>query len=316
MKIENEDYKVFWESILNKWNLPEAKFTVFLDKQLDHFPGKLFEKHFLLDFLYQDLETIKPDHVKQGGLVIRGKKEKPKPKLDLYDYQDKFQVYYDWLVSKKIAVDKELFLPIWVAIVELKKWIDPEYEINYLKNQIETTAEELENNKLKDGSPNPLFKINNLYKEGKYPDLFNTDINQVIEVELRIAYRSFLKDRLYHKEKPVRKDEIIIQAAIIGEKDTMGNLTLNFPMNILKESIKDLVTAEKENPIEAPSQRSTELLTRKEAAAYLKITLVTLDKWKDEGRIRAYRLGDKKIRYKKEDVEALLEEIKRHKFHI
>jgi excisionase family DNA binding protein len=308
------DYQKYKDTLFKKWELPESNFKSFLNKQFDQFPGKLFEKSQLLDFLYMDLETIKPNFVKKGGLVIVGKKEKPKLKLMLYDYQDKFRVYYEWLVKKKIAIDKELYLGISIALIEMKEWVDPDYEINYLENQINLALEELEGEKLKDGSPNPMFKINNLFKEGKYPDLFNTDINQVVEAEVWIAFRSFLKDRLIQKNKPVKKDEIIIQAAINCEKNALGNLTLNFPIDILKNSIKDLVINETEKRIMTPSPESSELYTRNGAAAYLKTTLVTLDKWIDEGRIRAFRLGKNKIRFKKEDVEALLEEIKRHKF--
>jgi excisionase family DNA binding protein len=315
MSKEMEDYKKFRDSIFKKWNLPENKFQSYLNKQFDQFPGKLFEKHLLLDFLYQDLETIKPDFIRKGGLILKGKKEKSKQKLDLSNFDSKFQHYFEWVARKKMTIDKELFLGISISLIEIKEWVDPEYEINYLRNQITIATNELESEKLKDGSDNPLFQINNLFKEAKYPDLFNSDINQIIVAESWIAFRSFLKDRLIQKVKPALKDEIIVQAAIKSDKDNMGNITLNFPMNILKDAVKDFVTKEKDIQIKTPPSLSLELYTRKEAAAYLKITLVTLDKWKDEGRITAYRLGDKKIRFRKVDVEALLEEIQRIKFH-
>lgn len=52
----------------------------------------------------------------------------------------------------------------------------------------------------------------------------------------------------------------------------------------------------------------TKLLTRKEAALLLRISLPTLHKWTREGRIKAYRISNK-IRYKQTELERSLNEV-------
>lgn len=61
------------------------------------------------------------------------------------------------------------------------------------------------------------------------------------------------------------------------------------------ESIKNLKTED-------------ELLTRSDTSKVLKVTLPTLHKWTKEGRIRAYRIGNR-IRYKRSEIDNALRSI-------
>lgn len=54
--------------------------------------------------------------------------------------------------------------------------------------------------------------------------------------------------------------------------------------------------------------KNKELLTRKEAAQYLSISLSTLKNWTDEGLIKAYKLGGR-IYYKKKELINSLEKV-------
>ncbi|MEN9919808.1 MAG: hypothetical protein RL662_2244 [Bacteroidota bacterium] len=56
-----------------------------------------------------------------------------------------------------------------------------------------------------------------------------------------------------------------------------------------------------------------EYLTRKETAALLKISLVTLHNWTTQGRLTAYRIGTR-VRYKADEVNNALIEIKTTKY--
>ena len=49
----------------------------------------------------------------------------------------------------------------------------------------------------------------------------------------------------------------------------------------------------------------TSLLTRQEVADQLRVTVRTLERWEDEGRLVPIRLG-RNVRYRGEDVEAYI----------
>ena len=53
-------------------------------------------------------------------------------------------------------------------------------------------------------------------------------------------------------------------------------------------------------------KENSELLLRKEAAAYLKCDLCTLADWTELGLIKSYGLGKKRIYYKKSELAAAL----------
>ncbi|WP_353120949.1 helix-turn-helix domain-containing protein [Dysgonomonas capnocytophagoides] len=57
------------------------------------------------------------------------------------------------------------------------------------------------------------------------------------------------------------------------------------------------------------------LLTRKETAAFLGISLVTLHKWTTQGRLTAYRI-ETSVRYKADEINNALVEIKCKKFKL
>jgi excisionase family DNA binding protein len=160
-----------------------------------------------------------------------------------------------------------------------------------------------------------LYPINELLKKGNYPDLFNTDIDHIISTETWIAYRSFLNGKLKWLENQSSKNEIAIQATILADKDTLGNVTLNFPLGILKETAREMVKKENEKPSPVSDSKLPILLTRRETADLLRVSLQTLFAWTRDGKIKAERLGKKQIRYRKENVEKFIQEIRTIKFN-
>jgi len=96
-------------------------------------------------------------------------------------------------------------------------------------------------------------------------------------------------------------------------------------MQALEALIQKKVEETWNNKVELESRKATsqkcnkdqllekELLTRKETAALLSISLVTLSKWTNQGRLTAYRIGTR-VRYKADEVKSALIEIKSTKY--
>jgi excisionase family DNA binding protein len=74
----------------------------------------------------------------------------------------------------------------------------------------------------------------------------------------------------------------------------------------LKESIlTDVRTELREIVLNFQPKKQSEYLTRKEVAAILKVSLVTLTDWNKKGVLKPYRLGNL-IRYKSEEIDQAL----------
>jgi excisionase family DNA binding protein len=54
-------------------------------------------------------------------------------------------------------------------------------------------------------------------------------------------------------------------------------------------------------------EQANELLTVREAATALKVSTVTISRYLKQGRLRAYRLGPRTLRLRREDVQRLLQ---------
>ncbi|QJB41725.1 helix-turn-helix domain-containing protein [Chitinophaga oryzae] len=92
----------------------------------------------------------------------------------------------------------------------------------------------------------------------------------------------------------------------------MENLVLSsIPLEELKNVISDTVRCELSKHLEVKSQspKTAELLTRKEAAQLLGISLPTLLDYTKSGKITGYRLGTR-VRYKREELEQSLMQIR------
>lgn len=67
---------------------------------------------------------------------------------------------------------------------------------------------------------------------------------------------------------------------------------------LMKEAVRDVLREEKE---QATSNDSNELLTQKQAAELLQVSISTIIRWKNAGDLPVQRIG-KAIRYRKADV--------------
>lgn len=84
----------------------------------------------------------------------------------------------------------------------------------------------------------------------------------------------------------------------------------------LKELIEKTVRGVQADAYQEKNQDlnpSTTLLTRTQAAKFLNVSLVTLDKWTSEGIIPGHRIGFRKL-YKESEVLESLEAIQARKF--
>jgi hypothetical protein len=79
----------------------------------------------------------------------------------------------------------------------------------------------------------------------------------------------------------------------------------------IKEIVKEAIREEKEllKPI---AQEQEELLTRKEAAAFLKVRLPTLWAWSKQGKLQRHYIGSR-VYYKRQELLASLENIQSQK---
>jgi excisionase family DNA binding protein len=77
------------------------------------------------------------------------------------------------------------------------------------------------------------------------------------------------------------------------------------PQQLRENILKDVRTELKEIVLNFQPTKQPEYLTRKEVAAILKVSLVTLSDWNKKGILKPYRLGNL-IRYKSSELESAL----------
>jgi excisionase family DNA binding protein len=78
----------------------------------------------------------------------------------------------------------------------------------------------------------------------------------------------------------------------------------------LETILRNCVKSELEKISLAPPQPEEELTTTEEATKILRVSKVTLSKWRKEGRIKFYRIGTR-IRFKKSDLLAALQTVRK-----
>lgn len=88
----------------------------------------------------------------------------------------------------------------------------------------------------------------------------------------------------------------------------------SIPLEQLRSEISDTIKKEISSLIQTVQNQpqQTEFLTRKQAAALLGVSLVTLSDWTKTGKIAGYRIASR-IRYKRAEVETALSQIKTRK---
>lgn len=200
------------------------------------------------------------------------------------------------------------------AETQLKEWIDEEYEINFYQHGIKEIEDQLENEST--SGDDSYFVINQQFKKGSYPNVFTTNPDKISEVEAMIAFRKYLKERIADKLPPIQTNQITIQGEINTDKDTAGNLIITLPLKQIEQSIKDEL---KDEPPKATPNTPTQeirLYTRKETADMLGVSLQTLNEWSKKGVLKKHRIGNKQVRYRKEDIEKALTSIKTYPFNL
>ena len=100
----------------------------------------------------------------------------------------------------------------------------------------------------------------------------------------------------------------------------MTNLILQgLSLDDLSSTIKSIVADEIQNALTTltdslPKDKTPEYLTRKETAEMLGVSLPTLHSYVKKGFISAQRVGEKTVRFKKEDVEKALNAVEPIKY--
>jgi excisionase family DNA binding protein len=96
----------------------------------------------------------------------------------------------------------------------------------------------------------------------------------------------------------------------------MQNLILSpVPLEQLKSELSDTIKKDIEKLLslyQTPPQKENDFLTRKQAAALLGISLVTLGDWTKTGKVTGYRIASR-VRYKRNELEKSLSQIQTFK---
>lgn len=79
-----------------------------------------------------------------------------------------------------------------------------------------------------------------------------------------------------------------------------------YSIDQLETVFRDCIKSELQSFRPQPSIPEDDLITEQEAKKMLLVSKVTLKKWRDEGRIKFYRIGSR-IRYRKSDLLKSLE---------
>ena len=92
----------------------------------------------------------------------------------------------------------------------------------------------------------------------------------------------------------------------------MSNVIISYTEEDFRTVIRDCVKAElsASRPIPINSE-DADLITEKEAKEFLRVSKVTLKKWRDEKRIPFYRIGSR-IRYKKSEIINSISTVKKY----
>jgi len=92
----------------------------------------------------------------------------------------------------------------------------------------------------------------------------------------------------------------------------MENIVLSsIPFKDFEILLRDCIKSELQNQTPAPTQDKEELLTSKQAAKILSVSLVTLHHWKVEGLIKFHRIGTR-VRFKKNELLEALQTTKKY----
>ena len=99
----------------------------------------------------------------------------------------------------------------------------------------------------------------------------------------------------------------------------MGLFLQGISVEELSETIKGIVAEEVKNALTAiseimPKDTTPEYLSRKETAEMLGVSLPTLNSYVKKGYLTAHRVGEKTIRFRKEDVENALNAVEPMKY--
>lgn len=94
----------------------------------------------------------------------------------------------------------------------------------------------------------------------------------------------------------------------------MNNIILHStPKDELANLIREVLQSELASLKPVQESTSIKFFTRKEVAKILDVSLPTLNEWTKDGIIKAHRIGSR-VRYKEEDVNNALQEVKTRKY--
>ncbi len=312
---QQKEINKFRDELLKHWDVSSDKLLAILEKKFKKLPGSHYEQAEILHLFLQYFESSE-FNVEQNDKPGTTSKD---VKMDSVNSTEdnlnavKYQFVKEWLLKKYISAKGEFFLSLFIAKVKINNWIDLEYEIKYLQMQIEIIEDHL--GKESATGNNTAFDINQKFIMGQYPDVFTTDPNSISFVEASIAFRKFLKAQLAEKQPSSSQEQLSIQGEIKGEKDSLGNLKVTIPLRQIEQSLKEALEKESKDTQKPHQKNEINLYTLKETAKMLGVSLQTLNDWTNKGIIKKYRIGNKQIRIKREDIEKAIKKVEVYSFN-
>jgi excisionase family DNA binding protein len=305
---QKKEGKNFRDEILENLNISNYNLVPILSKELKKYPKGNYEQAEALRNILLDIEYCE-NTVSEKITLAKEQKSKSDDKLESAE----IRTVKEWALKKYIKVYSEFLLSIFIADLSIKKWINEDYETRYLQIQVDIIDDQLE--KESELGNNLMFDINNEFLKGVYPDMLKWDMGVISFVEASIGFRKYLKEQLAERNPNPIRQQISIQGEINGEKDVEGNLIITLPLQQIENSIKESIKLERKEVDIKPASNNKNLYTRKETAALLKISSQTLSNWTKNGTITAHRIGNKHLRYKREDIEKVVKEIRTVSFN-
>ncbi len=302
MRADIKQIRRIRNKVIKNWNLPDDKFETLFDDLYNQLSKSLFDDMSILGFLIRYLE-INKSAFETGGFSSKTTDHK------ITNYDKTYELLKKCLLNKEIEVEAQFNYNLLKVNYEIKNWIIPQYQIDYINDQIAEVDNCLCNENYLGEDENPAFMINNIYKRGEKPN--SNDFNhQDISITLSLIwFKQFLMDeneKLESHKNPIKTFKIGGDLSL--EKNRDGQLTVSIPLDHITDQLKKeiKIPAEESTPVK---QKPNKLLTSKQVSEMLQVSLQTLIEWRNDGIIDVHRIGAKQIRYRLEDVNKAIKKI-------
>ncbi len=255
--------------------------------------GNILDRPFLMEFIERFME------------IHRESISKIRPEF--------FEEMKIWATRQKIQYFITVFLWLRKRDYENKYWINKEYHLAYLENQIALTTRTLRYNNGKSKFQEFKVKMIKQLQQGNYPNSTKEDpfwTSKVLGILQLVEFLKTEKKKLLQTETftTVKVPIELKKNEELHEDYLHVQIPKEFFSSIHQEAIrKELKLINIPQP---PPSHEPKLYTRKETSEIMQVSLPTLDELTKRETIKCYRIGETGMkRYKWNDIQAALVKI-------